>query len=82
MCFQMNGISEQVIADLAIQNLDTEREYKLFSMLRPSITIDGNQWCVLYGENLQDGVAGFGDSPHDAVMAFNQAWRDKLPATK
>lgn len=45
---------------------------------RPSIYIDGNQWCALYGENLQDGVAGFGDSPADAMYAFDQAWNEKL----
>jgi hypothetical protein len=43
------------------------------------ISIDGNQWCVLYGENLQDGVAGFGDSPANAAAAFDQAWFTKLP---
>jgi hypothetical protein len=46
------------------------------------ISIDGNQWCVLYGENLQDGVAGFGDTPADAAAAFDQAWFTKLHATE
>jgi len=32
-------------------------------LMRPKLSIDGDQWCALYGENLQDGVAGFGDSP-------------------
>jgi hypothetical protein len=32
--------------------------FNLVAVLRPRIFIDGNQWCVLYGENLQDGVAG------------------------
>ncbi len=40
----------------------------------PRIYIDGNQWCALYGENLQDGVAGFGDSPELAMQDFNKAW--------
>lgn len=31
---------------------------------------DGNQWCVLYGENLQVGIAGFGDTPYKAMQAF------------
>lgn len=30
-------------------------------MYRPALSVDGNQWCALYGSNLQDGVAGFGD---------------------
>ena len=34
---------------------------------KPSLYRDGNQWCALLGENIQDGVVGFGDSP-DAAM--------------
>lgn len=47
-------------------------------LFRPSICIDGNQWCVLYGNNLQDGVAGFGDSVAEAMAAFDRAWFEKL----
>lgn len=47
-------------------------------LYRPAISIDGNKWCALYGDNLQDGVAGFGDSPADAMCAFDQAWNEKL----
>lgn len=48
------------------------------AVYRPKISIDGNQWCVLYGENLQDGVAGFGDSPSLAMCDFNKNWHAKL----
>ncbi len=47
---------------------------------RPAISIDGNQWCALYGDNLQDGVAGFGDSPSDAMIDFDKAWFQKFKA--
>lgn len=47
-------------------------------LMRPSIRIDGNQWCALYGDNLQDGVSGFGDSPELAMQDFNRAWNRKL----
>lgn len=43
-------------------------------LFRPHLSIDGNQWCALYGANLQDGVAGFGDSPEAAMRDFDQAW--------
>ena len=37
---------------------------------------DGNQWCILYGDNLQVGIAGFGDTPIKAMYAFDEAmWR-------
>ena len=45
-----------------------------FIQLRPRIFIDGNQWCALYGDNIQDGVAAFGDSPELAAWAFDAAW--------
>ena len=47
-------------------------------LYRPAISIDGNQWCALYGQDLQSGVAGFGDSPGAAMDAFDQAWRAQL----
>ncbi|MDH5570592.1 MAG: hypothetical protein OEY89_02435 [Gammaproteobacteria bacterium] len=54
------------------------QEFNLVAFLQPKIFIEGNMWCILYGENLQSGVAGFGDSPLDAVMDFNRAWHSKL----
>ena len=47
---------------------------------RPRIFIDGGQWCALYGDNVQDGVAGFGASPAEAMSAFDAAWVAPLPA--
>jgi hypothetical protein len=47
---------------------------------RPSIMLgliphlDGNQWCALLGKNLQEGIAGFGDTPDNAMFAFDDAW--------
>ena len=41
---------------------------------RPRLFIDGNQWCALYGDNLQDGVAGFGDTPDKAMRNFDLNW--------
>ena len=34
---------------------------------------DGDQYCLLWGENLQTGVAGFGDSPTAAIQDFELA---------
>ena len=50
-----------------------------FTIYRPRIFIDGNQWCALYGENIQDGVAGFGGSPEKAAEDFNRNWALPLP---
>jgi len=56
------------------QAAQERQEFNLFAMLKPSIQRDGNQWCVLYGKDLQEGIAGFGDSPHHAVLDFNHQW--------
>jgi hypothetical protein len=31
---------------------------------------DGNKWCVLQGDNLQEGIAGFGDTITEALEDF------------
>lgn len=58
---------------------DIRSEYcRPSAVYRPSISIDGNKWCALYGENLQDGVAGFGDSPAQAMQDFDRKWFDQM----
>lgn len=51
-----------------------QAEYNLFAMLKPKLMKDGNQWCVLYGEDLQTGIAGFGNTPYNAILDFNSQW--------
>lgn len=43
-------------------------------LYRPTIGRDGNLWRALYGENLQEGVAGFGNSPAQAMHDFDRNW--------
>lgn len=37
---------------------------------------DGDQWCVLAGENIQVGIAGFGNSTWEAIADFKSEWRN------
>jgi hypothetical protein len=37
----------------------------------PRVFPDGNTWCALYGDSLQEGVAGFGSTPHKAILDFD-----------
>jgi hypothetical protein len=46
-------------------------------LLRPHIYVDGNKWCCMYGDNLMDGVAGFGDTPAEAAAEFDRNWREQ-----
>ena len=44
------------------------------AIFRPKLAIDGNQWCALYGDDLQSGIAGFGDTPDKAMSDFDTNW--------
>ena len=57
--------------------LVTESEFVLFRQMGAKLIKDGNQWCCLYGENLHDGIVGFGDTPHQAVIDFNKQFNKK-----
>jgi hypothetical protein len=72
--------STDYIGELVNASVVEAAEFNLIGLLKPSLSIDGNQWCVLYGEDLQNGIAGFGDTPYLAVLDFNKAWHRKLPA--
>jgi hypothetical protein len=60
---------------LHCEQLSTEYLRQRPSVLyRPVLMLDGNAWCALYGENIQEGCVGFGPSPDAAMIAFDAAW--------
>lgn len=56
-----------------------QQDYNLFALLKPKIFKDGDQWCVLLGENIQEGICGFGKRPIDAIVEFNKAFFTPAP---
>ena len=44
------------------------QSYQLPLLVGAKLSKDGDQWCCLLGDNLQDGIAGFGKSPADACQ--------------
>lgn len=68
------------VAELQIRRDSEYHSERLrpFVMYKPRLFIDGNQWCALLGENLQDGVAGFGPSPSAASADFDANWNRPL----
>lgn len=44
----------------------------MLTKLNPKFMKEGNQFCYLYGEDLQSGIAGFGDTPYLAMRDFNK----------
>ena len=79
--FDISFQRDIVVQEIVFTMGEIRKEHTRPSVLmRPSLTVDGNQWCALYGDNLQEGVAGFGDTPEEAFKAFDAAWNsEKLP---
>lgn len=78
---KMSHLAEDQYWESELARSIQTQEYALFAQLRPLITQDGNQWCVLYGKDLHDGIAGFGDTPYLAVLAFNAEWNKHVNET-
>ncbi len=70
-CWDMSFMIPVLQQEIILQHAEHARPCAVF---RPALTMDGNQWCALYGANLHDGIAGFGDTPDAAMRAFDQAW--------
>lgn len=45
-----------------------------FMLLRPRMTLDGDKWICCYGDNIQDGVVGIGNTPDGAARDFDRVW--------
>ena len=86
--FDGNALADRIAAKFDFsyyaETIKNEFLNTAFEMQRPStvhkpkLSIDGDKWCALYGENLQDGVAGFGDSPAQALSDFDKNWHKTL----
>ena len=60
-----------VAQDWSIAAAEQQRPCVVF---KPVLSRDGNQYCVLFGEDLMQGVVGFGDSPALAMADFDKNW--------
>lgn len=50
-------------------------------LLRAKVFPDGDMWCCLYGDNLIEGVVGFGETPEKAAAAFDLCWFKGMKST-
>ena len=74
-----NGVVHAAeMASAAIQNAaySFERPCLLF---KPRLFADGDQWCALYGENVHEGVCGWGKTPSEAMYDFDKEWATCKP---
>lgn len=65
-----------------IQNQqDLDRRLSIITALKPAFSKDGNQWCFLYGEQPNNCIVGFGDTPINAMDDFiNNFYNEKAVA--
>lgn len=66
-------LNQQYNTALTAESVEMEKK-RPFMLLHPRMFPDGDQWCALYGSNVQEGVAGFGDTPEQAAISFDLAW--------
>jgi len=45
-------------------------------LYRPTLSVYGDKYCMLYGPNIAEGVAGFGDTAAEAASAFDRVWKE------
>lgn len=63
--------NERLRHEYDIEYYHERNVFNLFALLHPKLFIDGDQYCVLLGDNIQDGICGFGDTPTKAIVEFN-----------
>lgn len=76
---EVPGFLQARVAEIiGIESDRAERERLWATVLRARIFPDGNMWCCLYGENVQEGIAGFGNTPEQAMWEFEKAMSQPL----
>ena len=63
----------------ALHSLEEMAMARPSAIRKPRVFKDGTAWCALEGENLQDGVCGFGDTPDAACRQFDIQWLNERP---
>lgn len=68
----------QLCSEAEKKNYPKHKDLLAISPAVPQIIItlskDGNKWCALIGENLQEGFAGFGEAPKEALNNLMAEW--------
>ena len=75
---QQDYVTASIRQEAAVEELQRARRLNTPSgMYRPELFQDGNAWCALLGRDIAVGVVGWGDSPAEAMAAFDAAWTEK-----
>ena len=66
--FDISYVVQGLQQEYSIAAMEMQRPSVLY---RPTLSKDGKSWIALLGENLQVGVVGIGDTPHKAMLDFD-----------
>lgn len=66
------------ILNSEMELLNQKRYWAVVLGLKPQR--DGDQFCFVWGEDLQSGIAGFGPTAMAALIAFDEAMYRRAPA--
>src|ERR1035437_5932397 len=71
----LEGRASEIIG---LESIAAERRMLWAVVLGLKPSLDGNKWCILWGDDLQVGVVGWGASPSEAIQAFEYAMIEKV----
>ena len=69
--------NEMLFQEKSMQ-IQRQNELMLVSNLNATLSIDGDSYCWLVGDDIQNGVAGFGKSAYEAMIDFNKNFTKKF----
>lgn len=75
LSYAIDAVRLEYAAAADAQRVAAQEAQRPSVLYRPALSMDGDQWCALYGDNLQEGVCGFGETPAAAMEAFDNEWR-------
>ena len=75
--FDISHRVEMVSNEFITAAYEMQRPCVLF---KPTISVDGNKYCALLGEDLMNGVSGFGDTVAQAMWDFDTNFNTSTPS--
>lgn len=67
---ELYDILTNILTEQYGEILETHAMWGCISALGAELSKDGNMWCFLWGDNLQEGVCGFGETIFEAALDF------------
>jgi hypothetical protein len=65
---------EWMYAGIAQQDL-AHHSMRPCILFKAKLSKDGDMWCALVGDNLMEGISGFGKTPDEAMIDFDINWK-------